>query len=58
MRHFVRKSLKDGRCASYNQYYESSLSDEVFNIISKELNVKCNICEILDIFFEYTNKQR
>ena len=57
MHHFVRKSIKGGRCASYNQYYLSSISDEVFNIISQELNVKGNICEILEKYFEYTNKQ-
>ena len=58
MRHFVRKSIKGGRCASYNQYYKSTISKEVFNNISKELNVRSNICEILDKYFEYTNKQR
>ena len=56
-RHFVRKSIKGGRCASYNQYYISSISDEVINIISQELNVKGNICEILEKYPEYTNKQ-
>ena len=58
MRHFVRKSIKSGRCARCNQFYKSSFSDEVFNIISQESNVKGNICEILDKYFEYTNKQR
>ena len=48
MRHFIRKIIKFGRCASYNQYYKSSTSDEVFNIISQQLNVKVNLCEILD----------
>ena len=57
MRHFVRKSIKGGRCASYNQYYKSSYSDEVLNFISQELNVKGNTCEILEKYFEYTNKQ-
>ena len=57
MRYFVRKSIKGGRCASYNQYYKSIVSDEVFNIISKELNVRGNICENLDKYFEYTNEQ-
>ena len=58
MRHFVRKGIKGGRCASYNQYYKSTFSDEVLNIISKELEVNDNLCEILDKYFEYTNKQR
>ena len=58
MRHFVRKSIKGGRCASYNQYYKSANSVEVFSIISQELNVRGKICEILDKHFECTNKQR
>ena len=57
MRHFVRKIIKGGRCATDNQYYKSSISDEVFNVISQELNVKDNICEISDKYFENTNKQ-
>ena len=60
MRHFVRQSIKGGRCGSYNQYYKSNISQEVFNIISKELivNDNDNVCEIIDKYFEYTNKQR
>ena len=30
----------------------------MFNIISKELDVSRNVCEILEKFFEYTNKHR
>ena len=60
MRHFVRQSIKGCRCESYNQYYKSNISQEVFNIISKQLNVNDNdnVCEIIDKNFEYTNKQR
>ena len=58
MRHFVRQSIEDGRYAALNQCYKSTFSDEVFNIISKELNVDGKICEILDKYFEYTNKHR
>ena len=36
MRHFVRQSIKGGRCSALNQYYKSIISQEVFNIISKE----------------------
>ena len=56
MRYFVRQSLKGGRCAVFNQYYESTISDEVFNYISKGLDVNGNICEILDKYFKYENK--
>ena len=47
MRNFVRKAIKGGRCNAFNQHYKSEFSDEVFNIISKELNVNDNICEFL-----------
>ena len=35
MRNFVRQSIKGGRCTALNQYYKSTISDKVFNIISK-----------------------
>ena len=34
------------------------ISDGAFIIISKELNVKGNVCQILDKYFNYTNKDR
>ena len=60
MRHFVRQSIKEGQCSALNQYYKSNISQEVFNIVSKELNVKGNdnVCEIIKKYFEYTNEQR
>ena len=60
IRHFGRRSIKSGRCSALNQYYKSNISQEVFNFISKELNVNGNdnVCEIIDKYFEYTNKQR
>ena len=61
MRHFVRQSIKGGRCSALNQYYKSNISQEVFNKISKELNIddiNDNVCEIIDKYFEYTNEQR
>ena len=56
MRIFVKKRIKGGRCNAFNQRYKSEISDEVFNIISKELNVNGNICEILEKFFELLNE--
>ena len=53
MRNFVRKSIKRGRCNAFNQHYKSEISDEVFNIISKELNVNGNECESLENYFEF-----
>ena len=55
-RWFVRQNIKGGRNGSFNQWYGSSLSDSVFNIISKELDVNGNICETLDKYFEFTKK--
>ena len=47
MRNFLRKAIKGGRCNAFNQHYKSEISDEVFNFISKELNVNGNECDIL-----------
>ena len=56
MRNFVRKAIKGGRCNAFNQHNKSELSDEVFNTISKELNVNGNICDLLEKYFESLNK--
>ena len=56
MRNFVRKAIKGGRCNAFNQHYKSESSDEVFNIISEELNVNGNICDILEKYFGFLNK--
>ena len=56
MRNFVRKAIKGGGCNAFNQHYKSEFSDEVFNIISKELNVNGNICDLLEKYFEFLNK--
>ena len=56
MRIFVRQSIKGGRCDAFNQHYKSETSDEVFNIISKELDNNGNICELLEKYFKFLNK--
>ena len=55
MRNFVRKSIKGGRRIAFNQRYNSEIPDEVFNIISKDLNVNddSNEYEVLEKFFEF-----
>ena len=57
-RDFVRQSIKGGRCSALNQYCKSNISDEIFYIISKELDINGTICEILEKYFEHTNKQK
>ena len=59
MRNFVGKAIEGGRCNAFNQYYKSKILDEVFNIISKELNVDNdggNECDILEKYFEFLSK--
>ena len=54
MRNFVRKAIKGGRCNAFNQRYKSEISDEVFNIMSKELNVDDgDICDLLEKYFNF-----
>ena len=48
--------MKGGRCNAFNQHYKSEISDEVFNIISKELDINGNICELLEKYFKFLNK--
>ena len=53
MRNFVRNAIKGRRYNAFNQHYKSDFSDEVFKIISKELDFNGNICEILGKHFEF-----
>ena len=55
MRWFVRQSIKGGRVCSFNQYYESKISDDVLKIISKELNLKGNVYDIIEAYMKYKN---
>ena len=58
MRHFVGQSIRGGRCSAVKQFYESTIWDQVFNIMSQDLGVDGNLCEILYKDFECTNKHR
>ena len=55
---FVRRCIKGGRCRTLNQYFNSILADEVFNVISTELNIYGNVCETSDKYFGFINKHR
>ena len=48
MRHLVRQSIKGGHCSTSNQYYKSTISDAVFNIMSQDLGVDGKICKVWD----------
>ena len=56
LKNFVRNSIKGGRCNSFIQHFNSEISDEVFNNISKELNVNGNIYDLLEKYFEFLSK--
>ena len=56
MRIFVRKAIKGGRCNAFNRHNKSEILDEVFNVISKEINVNGNESEILEKNFEFLNE--
>ena len=56
MRNFVRQRIKGSRCSASSQFYKSTISENVFNIFSTELDVIGNICEILDKSFEILNE--
>ena len=55
-RNFFRQNIKGGRCnVFFHQHYKFIISDNVFNSITKELDINANICEILDKYFEFLN---
>ena len=58
MRDFVQKSIKGGKCCSLNQWYKSELSVYVFFILSTELNVNGDICDLMEKYFESLNEER
>ena len=56
MKNVLKQSIKGGRCNAFNQHYISEISDDVFIIISKDLDINGNICEILEKYFKVLNK--
>ena len=56
MENFVRTSIKGSRCNNFSQHYKLEISDEVFKVISKKLNVNGNICDLLERYFEFLSK--
>ena len=58
LRWLVSQSIKNGRCTRFNQYYKSATEDNIFKTISKELNVKGNICDVFEAYVEYISKKK
>ena len=56
MRWFVRQSIKAGRVCAFNQYFKSKHFDDIERILSKELGVKRNICDIIEEYLSYKKK--
>ena len=48
--------MKRRRSNSFTQQCKYKISDDVFKIISKELDTVGNICEISEKFFEFLSK--
>ena len=58
MRCFVRQSIKTRRCTALNQNCIPIISDDLFIFFLKEIDNNGVICEILNQYFEFTNKHR
>ena len=59
VRNFIRKSIKGGRVAALNRYFESNQCEEILNIIKKHLKLNNNeISNIVDEYLKYTNTKR
>ena len=53
MGNFVRQRIN---CNSFDQHYKSKISVFIFKILSKEIDINGNKCEILDKCFGFVNK--
>ena len=59
VRDFIRKSIKGGRVAALNRYFESNQCYEILNIIKKHLKINDNeISNIIDNYLKYINNKR
>ena len=56
MRWFVRQNIKGGRVCAFNQYYKSNQYNDIKRILSKELCVKGNIYDIIEVYLRYKKK--
>ena len=59
VRSFIRKSIKGGRVAALNRYFESNQCEEILNTIEKHLKINDNeISYIIDKYLNYINTKR
>ena len=59
VRNFIRKSIKSGRVAALNRYFESNQCEEILNIIKKHLKINDNdISNIIDKYLKYISTKR
>ena len=57
MRFFVRQGIKGGRGTAFILCFESTTADKIFDSISKELNVKWNICDVIEACVKHKSKE-
>ena len=56
---FIRKSIKGGRVAAFNRYFESNQCEKILNNIKKHLKINDNeISNIIDKYLKYINTKR
>ena len=59
VRDFIRKSIKCGRVAALNRYFESNQCEEILNTIKKHLKIDDNEnSNIIDKYLNYINTKR
>ena len=59
VRDFIRKSIKGGRVAALNRYFESNRCEEILNTIKRHLKMNVNeISKIVDEYLKYINTKR
>ena len=55
VRDFIRRSIKGGRVAALNRYFESNQCEEILNTIKKHLKKNNELSNIIDKYLNYIN---
>ena len=56
IRWFVRQAAYGGHVCAFNQYYKSSMYDDILKITSKELKIEGNTYEKIEAYMKYKNE--